>query len=83
MVEYRRVLATRRHVSIRSFDVNAATRPQVGLGHFQQSRPADLQVGYGSAVRYYSLYEIVWKIVHEIQNRAAFVKGVEVKLWQI
>ncbi|GJZ50855.1 hypothetical protein Tco_0605370 [Tanacetum coccineum] len=39
MVEYRRVLATRRHVSIRSFDVNAATRPQVGLGHFQQSRP--------------------------------------------
>ncbi|GJV49497.1 hypothetical protein Tco_1439709 [Tanacetum coccineum] len=31
---------------------------------------------------YYSLYEIIWKIAHEIQNRAAFVKGVEVKLWQ-
>ncbi|GKB12236.1 hypothetical protein Tco_0846159 [Tanacetum coccineum] len=40
MVEYMRVLATRRHVSIRSFDVNAATRLQVGHGHFQQSRLA-------------------------------------------
>ncbi|GJW31435.1 hypothetical protein Tco_0051467 [Tanacetum coccineum] len=28
----RRVLATRPHVGIGSFDVNAATRPQVGLG---------------------------------------------------
>ncbi|GKC18560.1 hypothetical protein Tco_1020710, partial [Tanacetum coccineum] len=38
MVEYRRVLATRPHVGIGSFDVNAATRPQVGRGHLQQSR---------------------------------------------
>ncbi|GJZ75683.1 hypothetical protein Tco_0640148 [Tanacetum coccineum] len=31
MVEYRRMLVTRPHVGIGSFDVNAATRPQVGL----------------------------------------------------
>nr|GEW30790.1 reverse transcriptase domain-containing protein [Tanacetum cinerariifolium] len=33
-----RVLVTRPHVGIGSFDVNAATRPQVSLGTLQQSR---------------------------------------------
>nr|GEZ69898.1 hypothetical protein [Tanacetum cinerariifolium] len=33
-----RVLETRSHIRMGSFDINVATRPKVGLGHLQQSR---------------------------------------------
>ncbi|GJS96373.1 hypothetical protein Tco_0803341 [Tanacetum coccineum] len=36
----------------------------------------------GEVNKYYSIYRIVGKLAHEIQNRAAFVEGVEAKLWQ-
>nr|GEV59983.1 auxilin-like protein [Tanacetum cinerariifolium] len=32
---------------------------------------------------YYSMYEIVRKLAHEIQKMAAFIEGVEAKLWQV
>nr|GEX43007.1 putative NAD(P)H dehydrogenase (quinone) FQR1-like 1 [Tanacetum cinerariifolium] len=35
------------------------------------------------AAEYYSMYEIVRKLAHEIKKGAAFVEGVEAKLWQV
>lgn len=33
--------------------------------------------------RYYSMYGHVGKLAHEIKKGAAFVEGVEAKLWQV
>nr|GEW38919.1 hypothetical protein [Tanacetum cinerariifolium] len=49
----------------------------------EEAIEAKVKAAAAAHKKYYSMYEIVSKQAHEIQKGAAFIEGVEAKLWQV